>query len=212
MSEGDGTPRRPLAVSIGRRVRRARTAAGLTVRELAVRCDVSQPFVSQVENGQAMPSVVTLLKLADALDTPLQALIDGPSGSGEAVSIVREGEGGEAYEVVAGTEARARVLVHGQSEIEALEFTAGPGAWLGPHLVHRGKDFVFVIAGELEVDLGDEGLVRLRPGDSLSHSGSVSHQWRAIGDQPVRFICVVIDAQNAVGDGVPSPHGAGSAD
>ncbi len=54
---------------IGKRLQRARTAAGLSQREVARRAELSALAVSQFERGEATPTSATLLQLARALDT-----------------------------------------------------------------------------------------------------------------------------------------------
>ena len=174
---------------LGENVRAARRDAALTTRELARRCEVSQPYVSQIENGRCVPSVVTLLRLAEVLDVDLKTLIDGVETASD-VSLVRASEM-QVFPVAGDTSGTARVLTHGRTEIEAFEFTADPGAWLGEHVVHGGSDFVYVTSGKLRVDLGAEGTHELGSGDALCYSGRVPHQWSVVSDDPATFICVV---------------------
>lgn len=60
---------------IGQQLRRARTAAGISLRELARRVDVSASFISQVELGRTMPSVGTLYAIASELGVSLDGLM-----------------------------------------------------------------------------------------------------------------------------------------
>jgi ribosome-binding protein aMBF1 (putative translation factor) len=46
--------------AIGSSVRQARLRTGLSTRELAQRASLSQPFLSNIENGRSSPSVATL--------------------------------------------------------------------------------------------------------------------------------------------------------
>ncbi len=61
--------------AVGQKLRRARLAAGLSVREMARRVDVSPSFVSQVELGRTKPSVGTLYSMATELGVPLDDLM-----------------------------------------------------------------------------------------------------------------------------------------
>jgi len=56
------------------RLKEVRTAAGLTQAELAERVAVSRKTINTVENGVFVPSTVLALKLARALDCPVEAL------------------------------------------------------------------------------------------------------------------------------------------
>src|SRR4051794_41758861 len=85
----------PVAVAqpfpaIGTRVRALREAMSLSLRDLADRCGVSAPMLSQVERGETSPTLAVAARIADGLDLRLSQLLrldeDG------AVSIVRAGE------------------------------------------------------------------------------------------------------------------------
>ena len=52
---------------IGRRIREARSACGMTQSELADRCNVSQTFLSRVENGKQAMNIRLLLSISDTL-------------------------------------------------------------------------------------------------------------------------------------------------
>lgn len=69
-----------LAALIGRNVRAARTAAGLTQLELAGKCGMAMPHVSRLEKGTHLPSVNTLKKVSDALKVPICQFLDPPTG------------------------------------------------------------------------------------------------------------------------------------
>lgn len=59
-----------LARHIGKRLRRARMEAGLTGVELAKQIGKSQAFISDVERGRKLPSLTTLLTMAQRLNRP----------------------------------------------------------------------------------------------------------------------------------------------
>lgn len=67
-----------LRKEIGRRVARARKAAGLTQESLAERLDVNLVTVSRLERGHSLPGVISLLRLCDALSLPPSRLFDLP--------------------------------------------------------------------------------------------------------------------------------------
>jgi len=59
----------PLAARIGKRIRTARLAAGITQGELARRMGTQQPSIARAELGMALPSLRFLQEVADALGT-----------------------------------------------------------------------------------------------------------------------------------------------
>jgi transcriptional regulator with XRE-family HTH domain len=58
-------------------LREARQAAGLTLEQLAERTALHPVAVRRVEEEAAMPRLDTLLKLADSLGVPVEALCAG---------------------------------------------------------------------------------------------------------------------------------------
>jgi transcriptional regulator with XRE-family HTH domain len=88
---GDTPAPDPIARSLGREIRQVREASGTSMRALAARCGISQPFLSAVERGLSMPSIATLYRIAEALDVaPSSLLPDEPSGD---VHVIRHDEG-----------------------------------------------------------------------------------------------------------------------
>ncbi len=60
---------------LGQTIRDARTQANLTLRELAARASVSNPYLSQIERGLHEPSVRVLRSIAIALKIPAATLL-----------------------------------------------------------------------------------------------------------------------------------------
>lgn len=65
---------------VGPRLRAAREARGLSLREIARRINVSPSFVSQVETAKASPSVGTLYSLVNELGLSLDEVMGDDSG------------------------------------------------------------------------------------------------------------------------------------
>lgn len=63
------------------KLKEVRTAAGLTQAELAERISVSRKTINTVENGVFIPSTILSLRLAQALDTSVEALFQLPPDS-----------------------------------------------------------------------------------------------------------------------------------
>ena len=56
---------------------------------------------------------------------------------------------------------------------------------------HEGQEFDFVLEGELEITIGEKVLT-LHEGDSIYFDASKPHCMRAVGEQQVKFVCIVI--------------------
>lgn len=73
----------PLLVAVGHRVRQQRMRAGMTLREVAERADLSARFLSEVEAGRGNISIERLAALAEALSAPLVDLVAPPESSAD---------------------------------------------------------------------------------------------------------------------------------
>lgn len=63
----------PAARAVGKRVKELREAAKMTQDDLGQKAKLSAKFLSQVENGQANPSIGVVARLSAALNLPLPA-------------------------------------------------------------------------------------------------------------------------------------------
>src|SRR3954447_15381428 len=93
-----------VATHIGPRVRALREAMDLSLRDLAQRCGVSAPMLSQVERGETSPTLAIASRIASGLDLSLSQLLRlDESGT---VSVVRAqerrqgGKGRHRYEIL----------------------------------------------------------------------------------------------------------------
>jgi transcriptional regulator with XRE-family HTH domain len=68
---------------LGRFIRDQRERAELSMRELAKRANISNPYLSQIERGLHEPSVRVLTSLAAALELSAEALLRGAGLLGE---------------------------------------------------------------------------------------------------------------------------------
>lgn len=63
--------------TLGRHVRALREAKGWSQEFLAEVADVHRTYLGDIERGIRNPSLKSLLRIADALDTSLAKLVDG---------------------------------------------------------------------------------------------------------------------------------------
>jgi transcriptional regulator with XRE-family HTH domain len=169
--------------AIGAAIRRARKAAGMTVAEL------SQPHLSQLENGRAAPSIAALYSLAAALGIGPDELL--PRMDEEQIQVTRRGDGalqpGNDHE----TPAMSRLLTGSPGRIiEAREHSARPGEHLGGWLEHPGEDFVYLVEGRMIVEFGSGRQEELEAGDAIWYSARQRHRWRRVDDETIRVLLI----------------------
>ena len=66
----------PEGVIFGQRLRELRLARDLSQYALADLCGSHKPFISELERGVKVPSLTTILRLADALDCRVYELVE----------------------------------------------------------------------------------------------------------------------------------------
>ena len=174
-----------VAATLGAALRRLRKAQGLTLQQLASRCGLSQPFLSQLENGKAMPSLMALHNVAQALETTAHSLIQPQERLD--ISLVRHGEG-ETYQLVEG--ASVRFLTRGGSHLmepNEVEFQPGSGT---VNAGHEGEEVIYVLEGCLRMELEGSPPVELTPGDVYTYPATIPHTMAAAGSSGCRFLVV----------------------
>ncbi|WP_268768483.1 helix-turn-helix domain-containing protein [Microbacterium sp. Leaf179] len=168
-----------------------RRARGWSMRELARRAGVSQPFVSKLESAQLVPSIATLYALADALGVSPSTLLpptggpDAADGDGLHLPLV-DGDGPEHATLVAGGSGKT---------LQAYEFRLSRGEGDTAYFRHGGEEFVYVVAGGIRCER--EGLddLELVAGASFSIDPTVPHRWRATTDA-VTFLLVCSEIEH----------------
>lgn len=166
-------PQSTPTVQIGARIRLARLAKGLTLDQVASATGLTEGFVSKLERDQVSPSVASLVAVCQAVGIRVGDLFEPPS-----TNIVRNGEGSLVN--FGGDKVREYLLTPGhQSHIEVLHSVIEPGGSGGKELysLNCEVEFVYVVEGELEVQLGNQSIT-LAKGDALTFKGTEPHTWK----------------------------------
>jgi len=190
-----------LALAIGQRVKQERAARGWTLDQLASAANVSRRLLVNVEQGDANPSVATLLKISDALGVGLPALVAPPAP--RPITITRHGEGAALWTGSAGGRG---VLVAGTAPpdvVELWDWTLGPGDHHASAAHTDGtRELAQILDGTIVITIGEDSFT-LHPGDAITFPGDLPHAYTNRGDLPARFSLVVFEP----GVGTPArPH------
>lgn len=157
----------------GRAVKQQREASGFSLRTLAARSGISASMISDIERGTKSPTVVTLVRLAQALGVTAAALVDEGAGPSPRIRVQRRGQrtGGE-------HPARWESLApaFSGSRIDFVRFQIPPSTVLGPTAAHAPGtvEHVHVASGAVRVTVADE-TVDLAAGDSCSCRADATH-------------------------------------
>ena len=158
-------------------VRRLRVRAGLSLRELATRAEVSASTLSNLEAGTGNPGVETLVHISGALGVPFSELVMPH----EPEVLVQRADQGVVVKA-AGAEFTSRLLVaaSGRSVTEVYEARMEPGDVYRaePHLPGVSES-VIVIRGHMRVG-PVHATVELAPGDRASFAADQPHTYEAL--------------------------------
>ena len=147
------------------------------MRDVAAKAGVSQPFLSDLENGRAMPSVTTLYRLADTFGLTPQDLLPSPLRD-EVVVARADAEPGPLDD---DPRVAMSLLVAGGRErvLEVRRYQLAPDLPVGEWYEHEGEDLILLRSGGLRVELDTGFEKHLTAGDVLWLSGLLPHRWRS---------------------------------
>ena len=184
-------------LKIGRAVKELRHKKQITLQDLAAKTGIAKTILDEIENGDVVPPVATLLKLARAFNVGMASFFEEGSADMK-ISVTRSGERAKI---------RRRPHHHHEGEVdyiyESLE-TRMADKHMEPLLVefqpvdtgdmiftnHEGEEFIFVIKGKLEFRT-DNRVERLEPGDTIYFESDINHGFRSLDGKPAMAIAVV---------------------
>lgn len=173
--------------NVGAEIRRLRTEQAMSLRELAKRTGLSPSYVSSVERSLSRPSVATLQKLAAGLGTHIAAMLgDRPADPRDIV--VRRDRRRVLRLDVPGI--LMEQLTAEERQLEPTYMRIEPGAGIDEPYQHEGEEFVFMLAGALEITIDGNETHVLRQGDAITFASHRPHSWRNPGPTPSRLIWV----------------------
>jgi len=171
---------------VGDHLRDVRTRQGMSVRALAARAGCSPSFISQVEHGQASPSISSLERLVQALGMTLGDFFRENSPP----AVVRSHERTALSRSWSRAQIEALAPLGAGGALEPLLITLEPGGQSdGQRYAPGGDEFAFVCEGDVQLTVG-ETVHRLSRGDAASFSGESPPRWENVGREPARIVVV----------------------
>ncbi|CND52544.1 XRE family transcriptional regulator with cupin sensor [Mycobacterium tuberculosis] len=179
------------------RLRDARTAAGLSVRELSRRVGISPSLLSQIENGRSEPSVATLYGLVTELSISVDEILGTSTAANGKPPVARspvQRAGNRATLVMDSGVTWERLTPDSDPHVEALLVTYPAGSSSsgnGGLMRHNGREYGYLLEGELVAQIGFETFT-LRPGDAVSFDSATPHLYRNESTAPARGIWHIV--------------------
>ena len=172
-------------------VREFRSRRGLTLDELSEQTGLSKGHLSRFERGEKFLSVAALLRVANALDVSVSAML-GESITADALHLVRctertfrkapKKDGGYSFAALSrpGQQAGPTTFL--------VEYPAR--AQRSSTAYHAGEEIFFVLKGRVEIRLPDRTVV-LEEGDYLQFPGHLKHTVRGLATRSQLLVVVV---------------------
>jgi transcriptional regulator with XRE-family HTH domain len=177
--------------AVGDLVRRLREQRGLSLRGLATATDFSPSFLSQLENGQVSPSIVSMERIAATLGVTLGDFFSslGSAAGGVVVRVadraLLQSQWSKATVEALSPMTRGRL-------IEPLLITLEPGGRSGKHPTSQAREeFAFVLEGEVQLTLGPDSY-KLREGDTATILRGELRRWCNTGTGQARVLVVAV--------------------
>jgi transcriptional regulator with XRE-family HTH domain len=178
-----------LLAALGRRIRERRQELGISGRRLSQLADVTPSFVSQIELGQAKPSISTLFRITQALDIEIADLFDArPPETGH---VLRP----EDWSIVKMPTAVAEDAFLSTDPLRRLQVQYSrfpPGVASGDEGVSADAEieFIFVLSGSVELRVADRRHV-LDERCCITFDGRLPHFWSNPNSEPAEILAVL---------------------
>lgn len=187
-SEKSEAPPGPRGGEVGPTLRALRQARGISLADVAKATQISSSFLSLVENGRSDITIGRITRLMQFYGVSLADLL--PRAHGSDPNIVHEHERrrlhspAERMDVFMLTPETDRGMM---PMLLAFE----PGAGRQDYGRHAGQEFLFILDGELLLELEGSEPRCLKAGDTVCYPGDRPHLLRNASDRkPLRLICV----------------------
>ena len=177
---------------IGRRIHSMRRGQGTTLDQLASDSGLSAGYLSQIENGAAIPSLTVLQVIAAELGVEVSAFF--PDDRRRGTRLIRAAErhefrvdpgSGEDFAVLAGqVHDRAFSALYARHEHEGSSESA---------LRHLGEEFALIMRGQMRITIDGEAH-DLGPGDWIHYSSHPNHSGEVISQESAEVLWLLTPA------------------
>ena len=171
-------------VPVGKKIKKERLKKKMSLDRVANETGFSIDYLKAVESGKKIPPVGALLQIARAMEidsgfflkekeTSLRRRIKAYTKRTENYAYATLTPGAENKHLKA-----FKVLIDAMTDHKGV----------GYH--HEGEEFVYVLAGKIEVVVGDH-VNKINVGDSLHFNSGIRHQLRNVGNEKAELIVVI---------------------
>ena len=185
-------------IVVGFKIKSLRESKNLSVEEIAERSGLSVDQINNIENGQNLPSLGPLIKIARALGVRLGTFMDDNDALGPVITRAEEREQNNSISFSNdAVDARKHMEYHPLAQQKA-------GRHMEPFIIdinpedtpnfqlsaHEGEEFIYVMNGEIEIVYGKD-TYSLKEGDSIFYDSIVKHHVHGAPGKSAKILAVV---------------------
>lgn len=176
---------------LSQRVRALRKERGWSLDSLSAACGVSRSMLSQIERGEANPTLAVTVRISQAFGIALGDLVEAPIST-SSIEVIRADD--RTFHYRSDSECRIRTLspLHLEKDVEFYEVQLHASGKLksAPHFKGT-REFLTVEKGKIQLESGEDSTL-LEPGDSASYRVDVPHTIINMGrGEAVLFLVVI---------------------
>ena len=173
---------KPVAVS--EKIKKVRRKKKVTLDQLANDTGCSIDYLKEIEANRVIPPVGTLVQISRALGIDSGLLLREQDATVEKrVRAYTKRTEDYAYTTLT-PGAENKHLKAFRVTVDAMKDHKGVG------YQHEGEEFVYMLAGQIEVSVGDH-VNRLKEGESLHFNSGIRHKLRNIGKKKAELLVVI---------------------
>jgi len=184
----------PANNEVGAKIRNLRELRGISLDELAQRCQMQAQQVNKIEAGEIATSLTPLLKIARGLGVRLGTFLDDAEAAGPVLSraqdscrTVRFAGAGD----VKGLDFHPLAANKSDRNMEPFIIDVHPPLSSNFELSsHEGEEFIYVLDGAVEIAWGKEKYL-LQQGESIYYDSITPHHVHAVNGKDARILAVV---------------------
>lgn len=176
---------------MGKRIKQRREKLGFQVKELSVNIGVTSSLISQIERGKAYPSIVTLKKIAEALNTTVGDLIGENENLGQH-PLLKPNERRFVKKNKSGTSLYMLSYHDPTKQIEPYLIQFGKNSNSKGIMTSNfpGQEFCFVLKGEFEAMI-NKHKYNLSEGDGFYFNSSHPHLFKNNSDTDAEILWII---------------------
>lgn len=181
MTKGKGKCNMNKEINVGNIIKDIRIKKGIMLKEVAEKCGISSSMLSQIEKGNANPSLNTIREIARILDVPLFKFFLEPEKGENNIAVLKKEDRkiistrNVVYELLSPDVPTAIEFMKMVLNKKGSESSIEPAA-------HKGEEIAVLLRGKVRITIENQSS-DMEQGDSVHIPASKAHKWTNLGDE-----------------------------